>query len=715
MFLGAGLWDLVISGVRETLVEGAPMPQRDERNAIRHEVSGTVGGDVHSFGKVDGSVHFHQQSPDDPPLLRELALEVRERWEREARRRRILPELPMRWHQVPAQVPENESDRDDPRDIARFYRDISPRRLVVLGDAGVGKSVLCMRFVLTTLKRREPNGPVPVLYSLGSWNPSAISLHDWLIERLSKDYPLPAGTTDARKLVVDEKVLPVLDGLDEIPDELHAAALRHLGEYPRRFVLTSRTPAYQQALQAETALRDAEVVVLTELDRDDLAATLPDTTAFPGADPWEPILRRLRETPDEPGCAELTAVLRNPLMMSLARSVYRNQRKPDELLDTARFPTSAALQEHLLEEFLPTVYRNEPESWPAGQQRPWPEQRPQRWLGHLARHLRDSDGKELAWWRVGEMVSSRTRTLVIALLSGLVIFTSVTVVHGLVYLTHGFAPLRALGECLRDASFNGVIAGVTFGAAHWIAQLLGKGIPEPSRVRLLFRAAPGEQRLPRNTSWLVARAVLAVVVGAAFGFAARFAEGLLRAWQHQPDALLGGWVEGVLYAGMFSAGALVAVGALSVLEARVDVRATAEPIQLLRSNRRTTLGTVGVFALTFGIVVALVGTAVYSVSDGFLWGFRLDWGVVEGLRLAVLGSVGGGISVALGFTAWGQWIAFGRIWLPLVGRLPWRTAAFLEDARDRQVLRTHGALYQFRHERLLSHLAPPDRVSAAAP
>ncbi|MGW0895030.1 NACHT domain-containing protein [Saccharopolyspora sp. NPDC002578] len=694
------------------------MPQRDEQDAIHNETSGHVGGDVHHFGAVHGSVHFTRQPPEDAPLLRTLAREVRVRWELEERRRLVLQELPMRWYSAPAQASEGGAGRDDPREvgeIARFFRDIAPRRLVVLGDAGVGKSVLCMRFVLTTLERRSPDDAVPVLYSLGSWNPSAMSLQDWLIERLSKDYPLPGGVADARNLVLDEKVLPVLDGFDEIPDELHAAALRHLGEYRKRFVLTSRTCAYREALREAGALPDAEVVVLTELDRDDLAATLPSTTAFPGADPWEPVLRRLREAPDEPACAELASVLRNPLMMSLARSVYRRHRDPHELLDTARFPSGAALQAHLLEEFLPTAYRNEPELWPKGQHRPWPEELPRRWLANLARHVRDSRGQELAWWRVGEMLGAGTRSLVIALLSGLVIGVLVTVVHGAIYLIPGDRPpLRALAEALRDAGFNGPLAGFAVGGAHWIAHLAGRGIPEPSRTRLLFRASPGEQRLPRNGRWLAARALLAVAAGALFGFAARFAEAVVRALRHEPDALLGGWVEGALFAAMFGAGALIAVGAVSLLEAPVDVRTTAEPIELLRSNRRITLGTVAVFAVVFGIVVALTGFAAHALSGGSLWGFRLEWDVWEAVRLGLLSSFGGGISIALGFTAWGQWIAFGRIWLPLVGRLPWRTAAFLEDARDRQVLRTHGAHYQFRHERLLSHLAPPDRVSAVA-
>jgi hypothetical protein len=45
------------------------------------------------------------------------------------------------------------------------------------------------------------------------------------------------------------------------------------------------------------------------------------------------------------------------------------------------------------------------------------------------------------------------------------------------------------------------------------------------------------------------------------------------------------------------------------------------------------------------------------------------------------------------------------IWLACTRRLPWRTVAFLADARKRSVLRQVGAAYEFCHIRLLERLA----------
>ena len=53
-------------------------------------------------------------------------------------------------------------------------------RFVVLGEPGAGKTVLMIRLALDLLSRRETGGPVPVLASLATWNPTNQDLHDLL-------------------------------------------------------------------------------------------------------------------------------------------------------------------------------------------------------------------------------------------------------------------------------------------------------------------------------------------------------------------------------------------------------------------------------------------------------------------------------------------------------------------------------------------------------
>jgi hypothetical protein len=70
----------------------------------------------------------------------------------------------------------------------------------------------------------------------------------------------------------------------------------------------------------------------------------------------------------------------------------------------------------------------------------------------------------------------------------------------------------------------------------------------------------------------------------------------------------------------------------------------------------------------------------------------------------LIGGIGASLGYGICFTAWGQWVLFARIVLPLTGRLPWTPVTFLEDAYQRGVLRQAGAVYQFRHARLQDRL-----------
>ncbi|MGB3438592.1 MAG: hypothetical protein WBA97_07535 [Actinophytocola sp.] len=46
-----------------------------------------------------------------------------------------------------------------------------------------------------------------------------------------------------------------------------------------------------------------------------------------------------------------------------------------------------------------------------------------------------------------------------------------------------------------------------------------------------------------------------------------------------------------------------------------------------------------------------------------------------------------GLCVA-SLTAWGTWLVFARVWLPVNGRVPWSLPEFLEDAYQRGVVRS---------------------------
>jgi hypothetical protein len=75
--------------------------------------------------------------------------------------------------------------------------------------------------------------PVPVMFTLHGWDPKRQQVQDWLATRLSQTYSLltgRVGVVKAAGLLAAGKVAVILDGLDEIPEQLRPVALRALSQ-----------------------------------------------------------------------------------------------------------------------------------------------------------------------------------------------------------------------------------------------------------------------------------------------------------------------------------------------------------------------------------------------------------------------------------------------------------------------------------------------------
>ena len=180
------------------------------------------------------------------------------------------------------------TDRVD--DMVGKFRNLKRRRLVILGEPGMGKTTLALLLLRQLLEHVAPDDPVPVLLSMSSWDPSTESLSEWLTRRLSEDYPaLRAavfGPDAARSLVVHRKVLPILDGLDELPEEARPAIIVRLNETAGDpLALTCRTTEYQTAV---TGARGDALTGGAVIDPDPPTPTTPPTTSH-DADRQEPI------------------------------------------------------------------------------------------------------------------------------------------------------------------------------------------------------------------------------------------------------------------------------------------------------------------------------------------------------------------------------------------------------------------------------------------
>ncbi|MFI6698969.1 helix-turn-helix domain-containing protein [Streptomyces sp. NPDC050509] len=681
----------------------------------------------------------HQQPPTPdhapPPVLAaadELAVEVRRRWQREEEHRRVhdpFP-LPVRWQEAPALLTDHTENiqrlppgatscatdlTGDLGSVAEVYRRISSGRLVVLGRAGSGKSILTIRFVLDFLKTRTPRDRVPVIFTLGSWDPTTVALRDWLIDRLVRDHPrlaytAPGGAMLAAALVDADLVLPVLDGFDETAESLRCAILQALNDTSLPLLLTSRADEFAQAVKAVHApLVWAAGIQLTDLTRDNLLAYLPRTARpIAGGDGrtgavWDFVLEQLRAREETEASVNLAGVLRTPLMVALARTMYSEtpDRDTAELLDTERFPAEHSIEEHLLAGFVPTVYRRTVPERTAGRRRPrnWDPEHAERWLGYLAHHMVRHKRQDLAWWRIGESLRRSTRVMIVVAVSTLC-------AAGADGLSTLLLHQATFGQALVRAAFTGSIAGLTVGTVYAIMIALGNEIIEPAPVRLRLPGT-GTTLSRRTVHTFIARFGTALLGGFVLGVGngcSLAVQGTLYRDLPLPNGEL---IENILinmlvFELIFGVGGGLVFGLLAFFEAPMDAASAATPVSLLASNRATVSQQVLFLAPMLTLAVVFGGSLTVHLFQGFLE--PSAWGVSDGLRAGAVYGFAGSLTYALLFTAWGQWVVFSRIWLPLTGKLPWDTEAFLDDAYHRGALRQVGAVYQFRHIRLQHHL-----------
>ncbi|MGM1061301.1 NACHT domain-containing protein [Saccharothrix sp. Mg75] len=651
-----------------------------------------------------------------------LATSVRGQLEAEERIRQVhdpFP-LPVRWTNADERLTDHwenvhgSPDRPEPvrldghgDRIVEVFDAVPSRRLVVLGEAGAGKTVLASRFVLVRLarRRRAADGPVPVVFSLGSWDPTTVPLRTWLVEQLLTDHPVLAardgsGTTAAASLLATGRVMPVLDGFDEISEHLRAHAITAVNAGLGRhdpLLLTSRDGEYARAVGTGDVLTAAAVVELASLDVEDLARYLPLSTRKSGKGEfrtkWDPVLERLRDHRGDPAGEALLRTLGNPLMVALARSAYSDTTADPLLLLGFRPSTPGVdayrrvVEDHLFVEFFPAAYsRGTPGDDETRSSRLGDVQR---WLHFLARHLDDLGTRDFAWWQLVSAVPAAVRALAAAL----------------VISASGFACIGALGwlgDWEPGARRLWWLCGLSFTAVSALAAALiigpGRGPrvpPAPSRLRLRFPRSVDDVLASFADGLQGCRAVIWLAVftvgGVIFGLAGTVFLGL--------D---GGVVVGVIAAVVIGVAIRFLIGFVRTLSVPVDPARTVNPPGLLRIDRRT--------AVSHGVLVG-AGSALV-IGLGFLSTIGVLYGLVSGaagwIAFALASVVGASAVWIFFFTVWGPWV-LARTWLPLRGRLPWRVMTFLADAHARGVLRQVGGVYQFRHARLQDHLAGTTR------
>lgn len=339
-------------------------------------------------------------------------------------------------------------------ELMRQFRDLPSRRLVVLGQTGAGKSVLAMLLTADLLTEPQDGDPVPVLLPIAGWNP-AEELGTWLARRVHEEYPNVISAAGAKELVGANKVMAVLDGLDEMPEALMPSALGAIDAASEGLwiVLTCRGVEYERLTTEHAPLSRAVVVEIKPIAPDDAGVYLRDNETQ-GDPRWLPVVNHMHTDNGK----NLAEAFTTPLVLFLARNAYcAPTSRPTDLITIADQGT-AAVTNHVLAEFIPAVYARTEEG-----QHPCKAEKAERWLRTLANHLADhrTDGVNLNWWQLDRAVPAR---LVGLLIAAVIMLVGTFGVFSLVLLTSG-RPDKALAGALGLSLLAAALAGPAAGRA----------------------------------------------------------------------------------------------------------------------------------------------------------------------------------------------------------------------------------------------------------
>lgn len=602
-------------------------------------------------------------------------------------------------------APAHNADGADPDGrlgtVVDYYRRLRPRRLVITGAPGSGKTVLALELLLALLENRDPKDPVPVRMSLASWSElpdtapaGGAPIEEWVRDHLERVYRLTPAA--ARALVEAGMILPVLDGLDEMdttdteprgtpgtpgpwpggsarggPRARRALEMLNayaLGRARAKIVLTCRSGPYEAL---ETWAKDAARVEITSVTpiqgREFILARVEDPRR------WREVIHALDTAPS----GSLARGLSTPWRLTMAVTVHE-QRDPGSAAyrhQPRNLLSPALARDEDMRDHLNGFYIRAAADHPGSDGSPaYSPDRVHIWLAVLARHLdantatpRVLDGRTLSGtdliphelWPLAGLRRARLIHILLVVCVGLV----------------AAVMAREAGPALYQPSWIANAIAVVFGAS--VSGMLGLrwGAAWPGPTHLV----PG-----RLTTREGRRELLALLALGAAGVLALIIVGALdRDFDTDPTIIV-----------LALAWPLALSVAVLIVRGRDDGgrAAVADPRHLVRDE------------LTGALAAGLaVGTAV-GLALGFAEG--LSFGLGDGIRFGSALGLPALLAIMLMATAATQRYALFLLCVRTGSRaLPWRLGRFLHWATTAGLLRTAGTAYQFRHRELQDWLA----------
>jgi hypothetical protein len=551
-------------------------------------------------------------------------------------------------------------------------------QILILGDPGSGKTIMLLQLLKDLLiDTCEDLTEIPVLLNLSSWAAEQKPLEAWLADEMLRVYGVPRK--QSRKWLQSERLILLLDGLDEVAEQIGQAHPRqacataincYREVYPAmQIVVCSRIVDYQM-LQKKLKLNSA--ISLRPLTRKQIF----DYLQGPAAEGVRDLI-----TAEESAYEMVqTPLLLNIMKMSYANISYREGPVQKLKLENA---TKDDRRDHLFELYVNKQTKNSDD---------YSKKNTYQYLQWLARHMIDHNISifYIEDLQFSMLLTARNIKRIFILRSGYIlglIFGSIGIVSGLAFgLTmSSLAKPPVLASLILSVIFGGIlgIVGCALGLIYGCLRVISGGLNE--RIKLAERI---------HFTWNSV-AVIFGLIGAIIGWA---------------------------YWGMLGAASFGCLGVLMyAIKVSENVLGRQEPGSGIRKSW-INISLVSTMAL---VTTPVFGpTTLMTLEKVTNQGLSLTQGLLSISIIVLTFILVFGLIVSLFFAQGTELIRHNilRSLLSQEGNIPpihylsitGRYDRFLDHAADISLLRKVGGGYIFRHRMLMEYLAEQYKKSLEA-
>lgn len=344
--------------------------------------------------------------------------------------------------------PESEDISDYQELFKTFYTKI--RRLLILGAPGSGKTLLLLRLGEFLMDKAQEGKifPVPIIVNLASWRSDESSFAEWLEKQLPHSAGEGGISKEYAKILIEEnQVLPLLDGLDEIPAHHRASLLKALDKYlAKRQARVEIASSYPEVIICSRIKEFEELkiapeiygtVAIQSLTKTKVQETLSEL-ALRNNLPAKRLLNDLQQYPI------LSEAVDTAFYVHSALSLYSDGKPKDDFFNSS---TKEAQQKVIIQTYLNQQFK----------ELNYPSSKARHWLGWLATGLAKSKkgvSFELADLQLYWLNRKKTSLIVYGLLFGLFFGLAASLLIGLV-----FDPFQGLFVGLAFVIIGGLLFG----------------------------------------------------------------------------------------------------------------------------------------------------------------------------------------------------------------------------------------------------------------